>query len=55
MTSDRELYEMTEMLAKCVSDKSSEHDKITVLKDIKPSSFAWVIKCILDYIDQHGE
>ena len=55
MTSDRELYVITEMLAKCVSDKSSEDDKITVLVNIKPSSFAWVIECILDYIDQHGE
>lgn len=51
----KELYEMTELLAKCVSDKSSEADKITVLENIKPSSFAWVIECVLDYIEQHGD
>lgn len=51
MNSD-ELYTMVELLAKQVSDDSSEEKKITVLNDIKPSSFAWVIESMLDYIDQ---
>lgn len=51
MNSD-ELYEMVELLAKQVSPESSEERKITVLNDIKPSSFAWVIETMLDYIEQ---
>lgn len=47
-----ELIESLEVLAKCVSDKSSENDKITVLENLKPSSFAWVIDCAIDFIEQ---
>lgn len=50
----RELYAMVELLAKQVSAESSEEKKVTILNDIKPSSFAWVIVCMLDYIEQHG-
>ena len=48
-----DLYESVQLLCKCVSDKSSEKEKITVLEDLKPSSFAWIIECTLDYIEQH--
>ena len=50
----QELYTMVELLAKQVSAESSEEKKVTILNDIKPSSFAWVIESMLDYIDQHG-
>ena len=47
-----ELYTMVELLAKQVSAKSSEEGKITILEDVCPSSFAWVLELTLDYIDQ---
>lgn len=50
----QELYTMVELLAKQVSAESSEEKKVTILNDIKPSSFAWIIECTLDYIEQHG-
>ena len=46
---------MVELLAKQVSAKSSEERKITIPEDICPSSFAWVIESVLDYIDQTKE
>lgn len=51
----KELYIMVELLAKQVSAKSSEERKITIPEDICPSSFAWVIESVLDYIDQTKE
>ena len=51
----QELYTMVELLAKQVSAESSEEKKVTILDDIKPSSFAWIIECMLDYIEQRGE
>jgi hypothetical protein len=53
--SSQELYIMVELLAKQVSAESSEEKKTTILEDIKPSSFAWIIECMLDYIKQRGE
>lgn len=50
----QELYTMVELLAKQVSAESSKEKKVTILDNIKPSSFAWVIESMLDYIDQHG-
>lgn len=50
----QELYTMVELLAKQVSTESSEEKKVTILEGIKPSSFAWVIESILDYIEQRG-
>ena len=53
MTYSQELYTMVELLAKQVSAESSEEKKVTILNDIKPSSFAWIIESMLDYIDHH--
>lgn len=50
----QELYTMVELLAKQVSTESSEEKKVTILEDIKPSSFTWIIECMLDYIEQRG-
>lgn len=50
-TVGEELYEMVELLAKQVSPDSSEEKKVTILNDIKPSSFAWVIESVLNYIE----
>lgn len=49
----KELYDSLECIAKCVSDKSSEEQKITVLENLKPSSLAWILDCALDYVEQH--
>lgn len=49
----KELYESVEVIAKCVSDKSSEENKITVPENLKPSSLAWILECTLEYIEQH--
>lgn len=49
----KELYDSLEVIAKCVSDKSSEERKITILENLKPSSLGWIIECALDYVEQH--
>ena len=48
-----ELIECIELLCKQVSDNSSESDKITILEDIKPSSFGWIMNCIFEYLEMH--
>lgn len=47
----KELIECIETLCKAVSDKSSEEKKITVLEDIKPSSFGWIMEEVINYIE----
>lgn len=49
----KELIESIEMLCKCVSEKSSEEKKITVLEDLKPSSFGWIMDEIICYIEMY--
>lgn len=49
-----ELIESLEIIAKCVSDKSSENDKITVLEDLKPSSLGWILDCTIEFIEQYS-
>lgn len=51
--SKEELIECIELLCKQVSDISSEDDKITILKDIKPSSFGWIMNCMFEYLEMH--
>ena len=46
---------MVELLAKQVSPDSSEEKKVTILDNIKPSSFAYIIDTALDYIVQTGK
>lgn len=48
-----DLMETLEILVNSVSDKSSELDKITVLDNIKPSSFEWVIHSAMDFISEY--
>lgn len=55
MTYSEELYVMVELLAKQVSAESSEEKKVTILNDIKPSSFALIIDSVLDFIEQRGD
>lgn len=50
---EKELIESLEVIAKCVSDKSSENDKITILENLKPSSLGWILDCAIDYVEQH--
>lgn len=51
MTVGEEIHEMVELLAKQVSPDSSEEKKVTILENIKPSSFAWIIEPVLNYIE----
>ena len=46
-----ELMELVETICKCVSDESSEENKITILNDIKPTSFAWGMDEIYNYLE----
>ena len=52
---NNELYEMVELLAKQVSPDSSEEKKVTILYNLKPSSFAYIVDSMLDYIVQTGK
>lgn len=47
----KELMQCVEMISKCVSDDSSEEKKITVLNDLKPTSFAWVMDELYLYLE----
>lgn len=51
----RELIESLELLESCVSVSSSEKHKITVLENIKPSSFEWVIMNTIEFIKQFSD
>ena len=46
-----ELMECVEMISKCVSVKSSEEKKTTVLSDLKPTSFAFIMDEIYNYLE----
>ena len=48
-----ELIESLEIIAQCVSDKSSEEQKITILENLKPSSLGWILDCTIDFIEQY--
>lgn len=50
---EKELIASLEVIAKCVSDKSNEENKITILENLKPSSLGWILDCAIDYIEQH--
>lgn len=47
-----DIIESLELLKSCISVSSSEKHKITVLENIKPSSFEWVIESTIDYLKQ---
>ena len=47
-----ELIESLELLERCVSVSSSEKHKITIIENIKPSSFVWVIDSTIEFIKQ---
>lgn len=46
-----ELMECVAEICKCVSDDSSEEKKITILNNLKPTSFAWVMDEIINYLE----
>ena len=50
---EKELIASLEVIVKCVSDKSNEENKITILENLKPSSLGWILDCAIDYIEQH--
>ena len=51
---NNELYQMVKLFTKQVSAASSEEKNVTILEDVKPSSFGFVLDCVLDYIEQTG-
>lgn len=49
-----EIIDYIEILLHCYNEElSSEPQKQTVLNDLKPSSFIYVLTCIEDYIKDH--
>lgn len=46
-----EILESLDILLTCVSTISSEDEKYTVIDDIKPSSFDFIIKSVIGYIE----
>ena len=46
-----ELLESLEILLECLATCSSEDEKYTVLDDLKPSSFEYIIKEVIDFIE----
>ena len=54
MTHD-EVIMMLELLLSSVATISSEDDKITILDDIKPSSFEYVIKSAINCLESEYE
>lgn len=49
----KELIESIETLCKAVSEKSSEEKKITILENIKPSSFGWIMEEVIYYVEMN--
>ena len=47
----QELMECVELICKCVSVDSSEEKKITVLSNLKPSSFAYIMDELYNYLE----
>lgn len=47
----QELIESLNCIEECISDKSSEGEKITVLEDLKPSSLKWILEEVITYIE----
>ena len=47
-----EIIEMLELLLESVATISSEDEKTTILDNIKPSSFDFVIRSAIDYIGE---
>ena len=46
-----ELIENLEIILECVATCSSENEKYIVLDDLKPSSFEYIIKEVIDFIE----
>lgn len=47
----QELLESLDLILECVAACSSEDEKYTVLDDLKPSSFEYIIKEVIDFIE----
>ena len=54
MNKTEELIQMLAMLQLCVVPDSFDR-KVTILDDIKPSSFHYVIKSTIDFLEQLGD
>lgn len=46
-----ELMNSIEIICKCVSDESSEEKKVTILSNLKPSSLAFIMDELYNYIE----
>lgn len=46
-----ELLESLDIVLSCVATISSEDEKYTVLDNLKPSSFDYIIKSVIGYIE----
>lgn len=47
----QELIESLNCIEDCISEKSSEDEKITVLEDLKPSSLRFILDEVIGYIE----
>lgn len=47
----KELMECVDLIFKCVSDDSSEEKRTTVLSNLKPSSFAYIMDELYNYLE----
>lgn len=49
--SRQELIESLKCIEECISEKSSDEEKITVLEDLKPSSLSFILDEVIGYIE----
>lgn len=47
----QELMECVELISKCVSVDSSEEKKLTILSNLKPTSFAYIMDELYNYLE----
>lgn len=47
----QELMECVDIICKCVSDESSEEKKTTILSDLKPTSFSYIMDELYNYLE----
>lgn len=47
----QELIESLNCIEDCISEKSSEKGKITVLENLKPSSLKYILEEVISYIE----
>lgn len=47
----QELMDCVELISKCVSVESSEEKKLTILSNLKPTSFAYIMNELYNYLE----